>query len=563
MIDFINNINLIYKNWTPSKEWESELRKNEKIDKVLIKKYPPSPDEKKYAKQYGNVVINVIDKLDQESIDKSTDALIAINTIFSLPTLLAPFIGGLGGYLTSKASKNLQNQKKISIFNGALIGSGIYFILREFISSQLEKETTRIARFQTRNNELKDISNFIINTQEKNNKNEFSQSKISKDSTTSKLSAVETYKNAFNTLKEMKKNYKQYKEWKNNLKIKETKAKEKLENIQFTTEELNKAQKDRNKLINTIYKLELASNNEEINFQFAIDLVQFAAKISGATLATLLCLTIPQKTAKIKAQSNLVKYTKLLIPFAIPTFSLYLTAILAKFQKDSAKLGRYEKKKELASNKENFITFEDSKRKQINLSNDSQEDKNLVKNIINDIKSIKTMPKRLNEMYSSYKLPQEQAFDTNIKYSNKQIKDAELLQKQLFYTFEKIDEKSEGFSDDVDVILKTIKTGIGTAVNVFFNIYALNLLTQKLKDFNNQKIPNFFEGLKLMKNLERKDMIGIFVVPYVIKTIICLVLDSLLASCRKKTNKVGVMTAINELKDEKLYTPEYLQNFIL
>ena len=37
MSDFLNNINLIHKNWLPSKKWESELLENKEKDKILIK----------------------------------------------------------------------------------------------------------------------------------------------------------------------------------------------------------------------------------------------------------------------------------------------------------------------------------------------------------------------------------------------------------------------------------------------------------------------------------------------------------------------------------------------
>lgn len=562
MIDFFNNINLIRKNWTPSKKWESDLRANEEKDKVLIKKYPPNQKEKNYAKLYGKTIINVIDKLDQQSINKSTDALIAINTLFSIPTLLAPIIGGLGGYFFSNKSKSLQNQKKINAFNGAMIASGIYFVISQYIRSQLEKETTRIARYQAREKEFKDLSNFVIQEKEKINFNLQESFILEKQEKISDFNTIKTYKNAFKTLNEIKKDYKEYLKWRKIFQIKENENKKNNEKIFFTEVELSKAQKSRNKIINTIYKLELAANNEEINFQFALDLIQYAAKMSGAVLATLLCFLIPKNTNKITATSNILKNSKLLIPFTIPVLSLYLTAILAKIQKDSAKLGRFEKKKELINNEENYITFEDLKRNEINLLSKNFKEKNILKNLINDIKSIKTMPKRLKDMYSEIE---------NFKIENNKQKDfitemqkqeAEILQKQLFYTFEKIDEKSESFSDDIDVVLKTLKMGIGTTVNVGFNIYMLNLLTKKLKNFNGQKMPGFFEGLKLMKHLGRKDMINIFVLPYVIKSTLCIVLDTLSAVCRKKTNKIGVMTAINELQDERLYTSEFLKNTI-
>ena len=67
-------------------------------------------------------------------------------------------------------------------------------------------------------------------------------------------------------------------------------------------------------------------------------------------------------------------------------------------------------------------------------------------------------------------------------------------------------EKSEGFSDDIDAVLQVGKTSIATVANVGFNI------------------------------------------------------DSFSASCRKRANKVGIMTAIKDLNNERVYTKKYLEN---
>lgn len=553
-MDFINNINLMHKNWTPSNTWEDDLCKNELRDKLLIKKYPPSKQEQNTAKQYGKTVINVIDKLDQESINKSADAMIALSTIFSLPALISPLIGGLGGALISKTNKTLKNQTKLSAFNGAMIGSAVYFIFSDFIKSQLEKTTTRIARFQSRNNETNDLSQFVIQSQKN------SSLHLHDGNNTAKLNIKKTYKEAFHTLNEMKNDYNKYKEWRKDFREKEQVAKNNLKNINFTDEELQKAQKDRNKIINTVYKLELASNNEEINFQYALSLLQYAAKMSGAALATLICFLIPKgASAKTTKPSFIEKISKYSIPVIVPIFSLILGAASVKYQKDSAKLGRYEKKKELINDENNFITFSDKARDDLNANPVLNKKANSISKIIEDLRSIKTMPRRLKTMYSD---TNSQTKVTKENFTQEQLEDAKLLQKQLFYSYEKIDEKSEGFSDDIDAVLHSTKMGLGTAINVAFNIYAINLLTKKLKNFNGQKMPGFFEGLKLMKHLSGKDMLSIFVLPYIIKSTICIIIDTLSAQCRKKANKVGIMTAIKDLEDEKVYTKQYLENVI-
>ena len=154
--------------------------------------------------------------------------MIAINTIFSLPTLLAPFLGGISGFFIAKNNNVLKNQKKLSAFNGAMIGSGIYFIINQFIRSQLEKETTRIARFQSRKNELNNLSDFVVG-KDKDDENLIKNGFIptSNEEKYSNLNTAKSYKNAFKTLKEMKEDYKEYSEWKKDFKTKEQATKEK------------------------------------------------------------------------------------------------------------------------------------------------------------------------------------------------------------------------------------------------------------------------------------------------------------------------------------------------
>ena len=553
-MDFINNINLMRKNWIPCKTWEDDLRQNELKDKLLIEQFPPSKLEKNTAKQYGKTVINVIDKLDQESIDKSTDAMIALSTIFSLPGLISPFIGALGGALFSKTSKTLKNQTKLTAFNGAMIGSAVYFIIIDFIKSQLEKTTTRIARFQSRNSEANNLSQFVVQSQDD------SPIYLHNGNNATNLNIKKTYKEAFQTLNKMKNDYNKYKQWRKEFRAKELNAANSLKNIDFMEEELQKAQKDRNKIINTIYKLELASNNEEINFQYALSLLNYAAKMSGALLATLICFLIPKGTPEKTAKLSLIeKVSKFSIPVIIPIFSLALVAATVKYQKDSAKLGRYEKKKELINDENSFITFSDNERNELNHIPTLNTKTSSINKIVEDLRSIKTMPNRLKIMYSDNN-PKTETKKEN--FTKEQLEEAQLLQKQLFYSYEKIDEKSEGFSDDIDAVLHSTKMGLGTAINVAFNIYAINLLTKKLKNFNGQKMPGFFEGLKLMKHLNGRDMLSIFVIPYVIKSTICVLIDTFSAQCRKKASRVGVMTAIKDLENEKVYTKQYLENVI-
>lgn len=95
----------------------------------------------------------------------------------------------------------------------------------------------------------------------------------------------------------------------------------------------------------------------------------------------------------------------------------------------------------------------------------------------------------------------------DIPVTQKQMEDAEKLQKQVFRAFETIDDKSESFVDDTDAAVESISRTITGTICTAANLLTLKLFGNKISAFtSNKKMPGFMEGLKLTRNLKLKDL---------------------------------------------------------
>src|SRR5699024_6975163 len=129
----------------------------------------------------------------------------------------------------------------IGYCSSAILGAGVL----EFISAHYEKMATRVARFQTRNEDLKDPRNFVIYTDEQIEKakeiarNMDTPEDITEDNTFKEsFNPAKTYKKSLQTINELKNSYEEYKIWHKEYTKSEAKKHETFENTDYTPEEL-------------------------------------------------------------------------------------------------------------------------------------------------------------------------------------------------------------------------------------------------------------------------------------------------------------------------------------
>ncbi len=126
-----------------------------------------------------------------------------------------------------------------------------------------------------------------------------------------------------------------------------------------------------------------------------------------------------------------------------------------KLQKSAARAGRYKTKRELEENSENFIgyTKEDFK----SVSDIKAKKKPAIQKLGEYLTFI---PRVIKDYYNYEKYKNNEAdYDkkllselTKLEVSDKQLKDAEELQRKLFTTFESVDDKSQEYSESIEAI---------------------------------------------------------------------------------------------------------------
>lgn len=568
-MEFFDTIQQVNRNWQPYKQWELEQQKKDKQNQKLKEQNPPGNNELEHAKQYGRTLVDVINTMDQHSIDKSEDASMMVkNALFAFD-----FVGmGLGAGIGSLCNSSPRLQKKLNLppfaisILGASIGVSITNMIGEIWGAQVEKQASRIARYQTRKNDLNDPRAFVVYNEEqilkaKNIAKTLPDVKLEKQGISLKKSfnPITSFITAKKTTGSLAKDYKKYNEWKNEyLKQEELKA-DKFKDMDVPPEQLSKAQKDRDNLLNVIKKIENYSLNYFMNMKLAMIAVNIAIDVAALAVGGGVFTVIDQmqKHKILKQESTPINMAKMMF---LKTFPLVVTISLIgptiKMLKDAARIGRYKAKQELLNNPENFIVYDENQRNSVgDVSVEKPVRKSFFSQFKKDIADIKQLKNDYNDYQNYMKTIRKEELKLDealkqVEISDNQKQDAKNLQRKAFYSFEKMDEKAQRFTDDtdaaVDVVKMLIMMCIGSAVKIFnFSFYG-----KKAKLYNNGKQLEFTDMFKMLKHFRAKDIltiVGVSFIPILVK--IPLIVKGI--HIKKEAGKIGVMTAMQDLDDPK------------
>ena len=551
-MEFFDTLKQVNNNWQPYKKWEIEQQKKEQQNEELRKKYPSSPEEIEHAKQYGRTVVDVINTMDQHSIDKSEDASLIVHTygMFlegAALVLLKPIINLIEKIPVLKKTKSKAPAVLIAIFIEAETISTILHILK----AKYEKQASRIARYQTREKDLKDYRHFVVyNEQQIQEAEKIARTLPEVEEKTQirkkGFHPVEDYKNAQKTVNILSKDNDNYEKWKENYQKEEAIKIEKFKTLNPTQSELNKAEKDRDALLNTIKKIEYSSLDYLNNMSVFITTVLAGGTIGAFLMGHGVNKIIDKFLPKIDFLNKNPLILKRVKEFNLTAFPLLLPFLLLsstiKMLKDSARVGRFRAKQELLNNPENFITYDDNKRQDVlKNSNYDIKQKTFLQKTKTDLNEIKNFKKDYAE-YNTYMKTQhkeELKLDEALKQveiSSKQTADAIELKKKAFHSFEKMDEKAQRFTDDTEAgvdILSQISMGLITSAFRVNGVIKGNELFDKTKFLSSNKM--FIKTLPF------------FVFPVMMSPII----KTISTRIKKDAGKIGVMTAMKDLEDPK------------
>lgn len=569
-MEFLDTISQVKTNWDPYKKWEIGQRKKDEQNKKLREKNPPSQQEINHAQQYGKTLVNVINIMDQHSINKSEDASLVIGTYAKALMPLMFVAVPIFDFMLKKIPFVIKKQwGKYTPLVSIMLSGGIFTTTIQILKAKYEKQASRVARYETREKDLKDYRNFVIYNDEQIKQAEeiaktLPEVKEDKKPPQKGYHPFDDYKNANITVKEMKKDYKGYEKWQKKYLKDEANKSEEFRLLNPPKEILDRAEKDRDTMFHTIKKVETNSLNYIGNMSMlflGLDIVTLAA---GTALGFGINKIIDKLQHKsiLPKESKGLNVVKTLSFVALPVvLTIAVLSNVVKMKKDSARVGRYEAKKELLEHPDTFITYTKEQREKEcpNVSVDETQ-KGFFARIKNDLKDLKRYKKDYAEYknYMNTKYKEELKLHEALKQveiSDKQKVDAIELQKKAFHSFEKMDEKSQRFTDDTDAAVDIATHLTSGALTAALRITSVAILSSKLQKYNGGKLPDFKDILKVSKHLSGKElMVGL--VPLVLPEVIAPLIGIVGIQVKKDAGKIGVMTAMNDLDDPKNFLDE-------
>lgn len=461
--------------------------------------------EKKYARQIENFSAQYVKSLDyksDKSVRKPDNFSLAISMLQNNKKIDKKFCrenAELIKTLIDEKTRVLYGYKIKRSFTFGIIAGPLAFIgltIGSIIwTTGLQKQAARIARYQSRENELKDPRNFVMYTPD-----QIAQA----EKIASKMTGPQKKKNPnwFKSLYSLIKDNNQYKNWKkNNDNLSNENFNADIKNL--TPEQLKQAESDKDVLCRVVRKVNDYAEDYAEHMETSVNTFLTNSFILGIVVGKLLNKVprLKEKSEKVILNSfnssitgkllglnhqkrsavlDTVKFgMKILSPVGFAAFilttimSIPLTLMLNKY---SSKLGRYVAKKELMENPRNFISCDDNELESVKNVKAGKNKQGIFKRIVEDMAFIPKAYKltREYEHNKKYNLKNKQKLEAALKQvelNHGQLEEAKNLQAKVFNTYEKVDEMSQKYSEDVeamtDIVNQLSPAAIIAAIAVF------------------------------------------------------------------------------------------------
>lgn len=528
-----------YKQYEPAYEGWHDRR--EYIDAKRMEFLRQNPNKiNKDDIQRGKTLIHAIDVMDEYSQKRSEDMEVATETAVGYGLDVAMFGGAaLGGVIGNlkpvrgaikKYFSNSKYAKQITTFLplgvGAITGVIAAFPLYAW-AAKAEVAASRRGRFEAMRKDLKDPKVFAILNDEQINTAKENAKNIQLPS--DKKSYFDLGE-GFKTLKEMALDSKEYKAQKKQFDMELLEA-EKHFNDKMTPEETLRAKKEQQLLTKLVEKIDIASQDYAENAELATQTVVIGTLALGTLFNMVLGKVL--KACKIKAEGKIMAISQI----ASVVIPVVLSLVSAQIQKQASRVGRFKIKQDLLKNPEKLAYVSD---------NDAATIKNVSVNNVKKDNIFKFLGYawKNNKEYNQYKktiAKEEEKFYKaleKIELTPEQLKEAKTLQRNTFKTFNKVDEKSQRYSESIEALgqalslpLSLLFTGIGVAVGSKYLVRNGNLKSKIQKASNMSK----YVGVILLS------------------TIPSVLINAYITKEQKKASRIANMLAINEMQDYRSF----------
>ena len=503
--------------------------------------------------QRGKILLHAIDVMDEYSQSYAEDMEVATEfatgQIVGFATMCGMLLGApLAGLksvkkLAAKISKNVHGAGMIvsmlpSVI-GMLIGTAASFPAIIW-ATKVQVGASRKGRFEAMRTDLKNPAIFAVLTPEQMEKAKNDAKSIQLDEKEKKRfeknSGMEL--NPMGTFKTLKKYYskggeyeKQKAEFDNKLK-----QNEKLfDKVQLNEEQIRNAKRDQQILADMVRRIDVASQDYAENAELATNTLTSLALGTGGLVGWISSKLLKLMKVKGGAAAKVIPWV---VGASIPVI---MSIYAAKVQKQASRVGRFKVKQEMMNNPASLVYVDDKITGSMNGVKlpPRSEKPNIFKFFIQLVKDNKAYNQyKKTELFEHLKFNKAVA---NLELSPEQIKDAKTLQMNVFKTFNKVDEKSQAYSESVEAMGQMTQQG----VSMFGSLAAMGISSALM--------------LKMLKNMDKiaKPSLGsIFVkafAPFLLVILPVIGIDIYTTKEQKKASRVADMLALKELEDYRHY----------
>ncbi len=482
--EFIGSVNTVKDKWPEYEVWNKKQEDKEAQRQALHNKLKPSPALLEFSNRQGKALLHAVDVMDEYSeakcrdVETATEGLIGFASLPALVLQIALLQKNKDLLFGSKVFTNMSTVKYWKTYFLTLLPSIMmaYLTLPMYIwASSEQKKASRIARFQSREQDLKDPNVFAVYTPEQikqarkiaANMSDIKDEDEERLKRLSSFNPIDNIKETFKTISDLSKDKKAYLN-----SIEQNKFKEKYRQSLFKSsippEEIKKAKQYQDLLTRVMRKVDMSSEEYVENSETAVGVVLGLSTFSGGILGAFTYIGSSLLSNKALQASGLMNKDKLITSLKPSPSKLLLSGLMAfsipllivlfarKALLQAAKIGRFKAKQELENDPKNFLTYSDEEMAQARNVKLSEEKKlGIIAQTNEDIKFFIKLVKDYKE-YEQYKNSKGKE-DKKMRAALKQVKlnfgqleQAKDFQEKAFLMFEKMDEKSQAYSEDIE-----------------------------------------------------------------------------------------------------------------
>jgi len=542
-----------YKKFRPQyTPWKEERRRQEEKRLAYLKNHPELIKDEDI--QRGKTLLKAVDVLDEYSQTAVENTEVTTEIVSQELIGAVSFVGSLIGLAVTQTkpikAKMAAMMKKsptmgfvammIPTIVGGMLASLAAFPVMSW-AARTETGASRKGRLDAMQTKLQNPNNFAVLNEEQLKKvqEESSKIKLSKDEM-KPFKAQFSFKDSVsllkNALKQEKLEQKQQDDFRKLIN-------EEVPMGELTGKALEKAKRDKQVLTNLVEQIDISSQDYSENVELATTAVIFLSPLIGTAVGWLGSKL--NNLLKIKPDNKIAKVA----PWALGVVSAMGIAMgAASVQKQASRVGRFNVRQEFAKNPEKLIYVDDDKVnaeiKDSDVTLNEEKKPNFFKFLWKVFKD--------NQAYKKYQKTQgledkkfNKALD-KIELTEEQLEEAKVLQRNTFKTFNKVDEMSQKYSENVEAVGKSVEQPLGLIFSSLGALAGFKYLMKIPDGVGDKKT-----GIKNMGAILKG--FGKYALTVFVSYTPVMAYEFYVTKQQKEASRIANMLAIKELDDVKNY----------